>query len=189
MVDREGNFIKYHGYTVICKVSPESKGYKKLVALESFINKTKTLRKYMVPTPSSSYHMTITGIDNHDPAVLKKIKEACNSFPTRVEVIIKDVYFGATPGIILETGPGVVTFRNRIRTMENPLASREKYSYHLTFGYNFKPIDPEDYEEYAEDVTLLKRYIFSIFPTSDFHLKLVRPALCEFEDMTKFSNV
>ena len=177
--------MKYHGYTIICKL----KDTNILKGLENLIENSKTLGRYVVPTPSSSYHMTITGIDNRviDLKSLQKLKNLCKKHASPIEAIVKDVYFGDTPGIYLDVDHDVTILRNLLRASVG--MKEESYSYHMTFGYKFRTINPEDYDGYLDDVTKIKKYIFSIFPKFENTMKLNAAVVCEFDDMTEFKNI
>ena len=187
MVDLEGKFVKYHGYTIICKVLD----VKALEGIENIISTSKTLKKYIVPTPYSSYHMTITGINkkNSDKILqedLNTLIELCTKYATPMQVSVKDVYFGDTPGILLSVHPKTTVLRNLL--MNSVGMKIKSYSYHITIGYKFREqIDVGDYEGYADDVTDIKKYIFSMFPTHYETISLDSAKVCEFNDMTKFT--
>lgn len=181
MVDETGNFVKYHGYTVICKLKDPSV----LSGVENMIKKSKTLKKYIVPTPSSSYHMTITGLNKDAP--LYELKELCDKYSSTMKVSVQDVYFGATPGIALKVPAETSRLRNLLRKTAG--MKEENYYYHITFAYRFKNIEPGDYESYTEEVTDIRRYIFSKFPTLQYQIILNKASVYEFEDMTNFQDI
>jgi hypothetical protein len=186
MVDSTGEFISFRGFTIICKVFDTEA----MAGLESLIRNSKTLGKYVVPTPTSSYHMTVTGLNDEKltAKTLKNLKEMCskNAFPIGAEIL--DVYFGATPGISLKVPPKMNVLRNLLRKTAG-MGQEPSYSYHITFGYTFRPLEQGDYEGYAEDITEIKRYIFSMFPTSDDVIRLKAAAVCAFEDMKNFVEI
>lgn len=182
MADSAGNFIKYHGYTIICKVADDI-----LSPLEKFINGCLVLRKYVVPTPSSSYHMTITGLDVEDIEILQRLERACHASSDQIFVAVKDVYFGGTLGILLEVSPKIPFLRNRLREIAG--MKKEPYHFHITFGYRFRDINPGDYDDYAKDVTSIKKFIYSKFPTTEITIQLKKAVLCEFQDMKEFIEI
>ena len=200
MVDHLGHFIKYTGLTVICKmIAPD-----RLKGLETLINELRIFRKYVVPTPGSSYHMTITGIpSNSSKHQLEHIRKMCNDFSAAIspskewerEVMFKDIYFGETAGIsvTVSTGSHIITkLRGDILDVlesgpKQGSSLRPAYEFHITFGYKYKQLEPQDMEQYAEDVSKIKRYIYSIFPRFISKIKLGNPYIYSFNDMTEFT--
>lgn len=187
MVDEFGNFVKFNGYTIISKV--DGRSHPGLSEIEKFISSSKVLSKYLKPTPSESYHMTITGLDHGTLLnVLAHMEYLLDRLSFGFGVKVVDVYRGETPGILFIVPPKIKALRNILRR-EASLPEDPHYGFHMTFGYMYKDVLHEDKPEFDREFYNLKKLILGMFPNKSSTLYLHEAALCEYTDMSNFVEI
>jgi len=120
--------------------------------------------------------------------VIKTVERLCDhTIISDVSTRIRDVYIKETCGIALDVvGDKIASLRKTIaRKFIEP---SENYVFHMTFAYVFRHVEREDIEEYSDQLTELKRYIYNDVFGGRRGLKFLPPKVYRYEDMTDFKR-
>lgn len=203
MVDNQGNFIPITGHTVISMLSPSYRFYGRMCAIEDLIENTPILRKYMKPTPSSSYHMTIYGIpavtpppgynpsgvgSNHLETIDKLcVRKVIDDVDVKIRPRVDEgVYIGKTSGISFVVSKDTLELRHLLARKFID-AEDDNYIFHMTFAYSFRPIEKGDIDDYMDEITRLKKYIFDECITKNGIVTFLPPRVYSYNDMSSFT--
>lgn len=198
-INKKGEFLPYKGITVVCPLSNEQK--RNLNKVQKWINSSKTMSKYFSGLPQSSYHMTLYDIitENQLPGdtlkqtlidgreTLSRLNSFLSMTTIRPIMEIVNIYASGTIGLRLSFIDAHVqniayVCRNSIDTILNRVP--REYVFHMTLGYQYKAIEPEDIQNMEEEMKEFKNLILNYCP--DTLLKFEEARLCYFNDMLSF---
>lgn len=84
-INTDGTYRKFHGYTVLSKVSDD------LSKIEDFIKQSKFISKYFAPLPANSYHVTVFNIWCHGQKLLPFQHQWLDEMEKREKIILKEM--------------------------------------------------------------------------------------------------
>lgn len=197
-IDGKGVFQYFPGLTVVSALY-NRKYWKKV---ESFLRKSEYLSQIYSPLPASSYHVTLADVETQyelgeeklldwidektESNTWKRIEKILKTFDRSIPLSYGELYTESTIGITVDLGEKDEMFTNARNSIFHIL-DKPKYSYlfHITFGYMYKRIDKKHANGIKLELDQLEVILDGLGPK----LKLHRPKLCIFEDMTKFTPV
>jgi hypothetical protein len=209
--NKDGLPRRYLGNTIICSIETGSEPHNALKEIQSGLKSTHFADSFVF-LPSSSFHMTLIRgandqlrLPNEWPKNLDldmELQEVTSHFCSRLANFLLPDSFIMSPKKLGNSGSGESQLflepHNEVESRKIESATQSlrhalkhsrtgdgNYTFHITFSYQIKHLSLEQTKELHQyNATLFNTYYEKLQP-----LKVLRPTLCDFENMLKFKPI